>query len=410
MYMKRFFNTFIVGLFVSLLFMAQPVLSAGGFISIKNRLDSGDPAVSALSNGQTFTGIWETNSLNDVAVNVFTDQSGILYVDFSPDKGVSVDETHQFSVDASVNESHILFKGPRSVRLRFENDSGANQTEIRLNTYFGEFENFRHPISETVDDNEAALLARTFPLDVMMQQGLQRGYDEVDKFGSNLTISSTEETVRSFSTGRVVYPDVGGVALTISSGDVDDTSAGAGARTVTITWHDVNNIAQETTISMGGQSAAAIGTGIRSYRIEVLTVGATGSNEGILYVGSGTVTAGVPAVIYSTVAIGENQTEQAFFTIPAGKTGYMHNLHITSVGSGNADAIVRLLSRKNLGQADEPFVLKRKYVIGQDPVSPPGFIDGPYPAGTDVEITAQMTSGGGSIAAEFKMLLVDDQV
>lgn len=391
-----------VALFMVWVGFAPPAQSAGGFVSSNNI------TTTALDNGQTYTGSWELNALNEVMVQVLTDQSGIFSVDFSVNNGTDVDETVQFAVAAGVFEQHVLIKGPRYVRVRFQNDSGSNQTEIRLNIYFGEFVDIRHPLSAITDDDDTTVLTRTFPLDVMMQQSLQRGYDEVDKFGSNIAVSTTEETVRSFSTGRVIYPDVAGVSLTISSGDTDDTSAGAGARTVKVTWHDANNVAQETTVSMDGQSAVAIGTGIRSYRIEVLTIGATGSNEGILYVGSGTVTTGVPAIIYSTVAIGENQTEQSFFTIEAGKTGYMHNLHITAVGTGNADAIVRVLTRKNLGQSDEPFVLKRKYVIGQHPVNPPGFIDGPYAAGTDIEVTAQMTSGAGSIGAEFKILLIDD--
>jgi hypothetical protein len=65
----------------------------------------------------------------------------------------------------------------------------------------------------------------------------------------------------------------------------------------------------------------------------VLTAGTGGVNAGQIYVGTGTVTAGVPANVYGHVAVGDNQSLTGHFTVPAGYTGYLKR---GSISSGTA--------------------------------------------------------------------------
>jgi hypothetical protein len=77
-------------------------------------------------------------------------------------------------------------------------------------------------------------------------------------------------------------------------------------------------------------------------RAIVLTAGSGGVNAGIIYVGTGTVTSGVPANIYTTISgDGSNQTLQAFWTVPADYTAYIYQTNISTGNSSNTRAVLK---------------------------------------------------------------------
>lgn len=122
--------------------------------------------------------------------------------------------------------------------------------------------------------------------------------------------------------------------LTLSSSSANDTAAGTGARTVFVQGLDANYNLITETMSLAGLSAVATANAyLRVFRIFVLTSGSTGSNEGVLYLGSGLITAGVPANKYAIALIGDNMSFAAIYTVPAGYTAYVINA-VTSVGKG----------------------------------------------------------------------------
>jgi len=55
----------------------------------------------------------------------------------------------------------------------------------------------------------------------------------------------------------------------------------------------------------------------------VTTAGTGLANAGIIYIGSGTVTSGVPATIYNVISVGYNNATSSQYTIPADYTGYL---------------------------------------------------------------------------------------
>ena len=66
--------------------------------------------------------------------------------------------------------------------------------------------------------------------------------------------------------------------------------------------------------------------------------------QGIIYVGTGTVTSGVPANIYTTInGDGSNQTLQCFWTVPAGYTAYIYQTNISTGTSSATPAILTTL-------------------------------------------------------------------
>ena len=60
--------------------------------------------------------------------------------------------------------------------------------------------------------------------------------------------------------------------------------------------------------------------------MNVLTAGSGGVNAGTIYVGTGSITAGVPATKIRAAAVGDNQTQCAVYSVPAGYSLYISNV------------------------------------------------------------------------------------
>jgi hypothetical protein len=138
--------------------------------------------------------------------------------------------------------------------------------------------------------------------------------------GYNQATSTTNEPI--WAQSGAAYPSpTSAQTLTISSSSALDTSAGTGARTVLVTYIRFSDMVEVVApFTLNGQTGVTITTdGYAINGIRVLTAGTGGSNAGVIYVGYGAVTLGVPASILSTVVIGKNKAQQAIYTVPATK-------------------------------------------------------------------------------------------
>ena len=179
-----------------------------------------------------------------------------------------------------------------------------------------------------------------FPIAVS-SGALSPSYKEVYKFGNNPVVGNTLETIW-FQGGLYSYPGSAST-MTVSSSDTNDTSAGTGARTVLISGLNGSYVETSETITLNGQTAVTTTNSyLRMNRALVLTAGSGAGNAGVIYVGTGTVTAGVPANIYTTIAVGVNQTLQAFWTVPANYTAYLNQINISTGNSSNTPASLRI--------------------------------------------------------------------
>lgn len=90
-------------------------------------------------------------------------------------------------------------------------------------------------------------------------------------------------------------------------------------------------------------TADSVGTWYRIIRVEGLTYGSTGSNEGIITARHKTTTANV----FSTIQIGDSQSQIAVFTCPAACVTAIRDLHMTiaraAAAAGNAE--LRIMHR-----------------------------------------------------------------
>jgi len=172
---------------------------------------------------------------------------------------------------------------------------------------------------------------------------LSPSYKQVYKFGQNADVGNSLETIW-LEGGLYAYPP-SATTMTVSSSDANDTSAGTGARTIQISGldGDYNEISE--TIILNGQTPVTTSNSyLRMNRAIVLTAGSGGVNAGIIYVGTGTVTSGVPANKYTTInGDGTNQTLQAFWTVPAGYTAYVYQTNISTGSSSATPAVLKTL-------------------------------------------------------------------
>jgi hypothetical protein len=193
------------------------------------------------------------------------------------------------------------------------------------------------------------------PMSTGQQAALQ-----ADANGRILTSSvSLPTTASKFSFGQVSTTSTSQFAVeftayteqtsnarrSIVSTSANDTAAGTGARTVLITYLDSTGAGPFTeTVTLNGTSAVnTISTTICFIeKIEVLTVGSTGSNVGILTLKAAI--AGGGATI-GTIGATANITYWAHHYTPAGKTTYISGLSIgNNASSSGAGSTVVLKS------------------------------------------------------------------
>ena len=172
------------------------------------------------------------------------------------------------------------------------------------------------------------------PFELQVARGQIQGHKTVFKFGNNPDINGSLETIWSHG-GLYSYLAAASV-LKVSSSSANDAAAGTGARTVTLAGLDASYNEISETVSLNGQTEVLTTQSfLRVFRAFVVTAGSGGTAAGTIYMGTGVVTAGVPANVYAEIPLGANQTQMALWTVPAGYTLYITG-GVFSAASNNA--------------------------------------------------------------------------
>jgi hypothetical protein len=179
---------------------------------------------------------------------------------------------------------------------------------------------------------------------LQISRGQIQGHSSVLVFGYNPDVDTAEETVWPDG-GTVPHPTAASV-LKISSSSTDDTSAGTGARTVVIEGLDGNYNVVSEIVTLNGQTAVnTTNSYLYVNSFYVATVGSGGANAGNINAGTGTVTSGVPAVLYDIIAIGYNQRTTGHYCVPAGFTGYMTEGSISAGQASGSTSVTTFLKQ-----------------------------------------------------------------
>jgi len=231
-------------------------------------------------------------------------------------------------------------------------------------------------------------------------EGNIAGHSSLFKFGSNPDVGTSEETI--WQSGGL-YPwaavDLAAGIVKISSTDVDDThTTGTGVRTVTIYGlSSVDSTEINETVSLTGQTP--VNSTLSYYRVNRMicnTAGTTMANEGIIYVGTGAVSSGVPAVKWSTVAVGKNQTLQSIWTVPAGKMLFVTSFFAST--NSNKGTIINIYVRP----PSELFQIKANVYLFSTAIAKSFDFPLVLQAGTDIDCRAIGTASSGGIQFSFE--------
>ena len=237
----------------------------------------------------------------------------------------------------------------------------------------------------------------TEPFELQVSRGQISYHKTKFKFGFNPLVVNSLETV--WAQGGLYTYLSSASTLYISSSSTNDDVGDTGATSAKVSGLDANYNEISVTVDLDGQDAVQLGDAsnwIRVNRIEVLTAGSGGANAGVLYVGTeATPSSGVPVNKYATVAIGDNQTLMALWTVPAGYTAYLYETHITvATEANNKYGIVRLLARPEGGV----FNIKDKFTTVLDTVTQKYNFPLKFEEKTDIEVRAIGSSSNANIA------------
>jgi hypothetical protein len=211
---------------------------------------------------------------------------------------------------------------------------------------------------------------------LQVARGQIPGHSAISVFGYNPDVDTAEESIWPDG-GTVPHPTVASV-LKISSSSTDDTSAGTGARTVTIVGLDGSYNQVSESITLNGQTAVnTTNSYLYVNGFYVASTGSGGANAGNINAGTGVVTAGVPAVLYDIIATGYNNRTTAHYCVPAGYTGYLTTGVITTgqvSGSTSVtaflkqhgqDGIVRVGAVSTLNNGSVQYDFSYPYIISE---------------------------------------------
>lgn len=242
------------------------------------------------------------------------------------------------------------------------------------------------------------------PFDLQVSRGQIQGHRNVTVFGFNPDVDTTQVSVWPLPS-LITFP-ASALQMTVSSSSANDTSAGTGARTIVVQGLDANYNEVTETVTMNGQTAVTMTASLlRVNYAYVATAGSGNSAAGNIYIGTGTVTSGVPATVYDVIKFDYNNTTTGSYTIPAGYTGYVsQGLFSTGQAGGSNQVQGRLLSRgtNNIRMTAAITTLNNgvaNYVF-EYPLA--------IPEKTTLEATAIGSSANNAVSSMFILVLVKE--
>jgi hypothetical protein len=183
------------------------------------------------------------------------------------------------------------------------------------------------------------------PFELQVSRNQISFHQSVTIFGFNGDVDTGPETVWPYG-GLLPFPSTA-LQMSVSSDSTSDTSNGTGARTIYISGLNASHNTVSETVTLNGQTAV---TTVNSYlhinEAYVATAGSGNSAAGSIYIGTGTVTLGVPATVYDIIAFDYNRRVTGSYTVPAGYTAYLMQGLFSAGQAGGSNAVTgRLMTR-----------------------------------------------------------------
>jgi hypothetical protein len=230
-------------------------------------------------------------------------------------------------------------------------------------------------------------------------------YSANRKFGANLVVGTTEEDIWT-NGGTYPWPTAAETVRVRAGGNANDTSAGSGARTVTVEGLNGSGteISEDLTLAGASASSATSATFMRVNRVFVATMGTYGdANAGTITIENTSSTN-----ILATIETGIGQTQQTHYTVPASKTAYL--MHITANVPSAKAVDLKMWQRLDFDDTSAPVGAKR-LVTRIDALETSyeedigGFTS--FAAKTDLWWTGKVDTGTGEADVTYSFVLID---
>ena len=229
--------------------------------------------------------------------------------------------------------------------------------------------------------------------DLNVAAGITTQIANVHKFGAVLTSSADYDTVWTEG-GAYTFPSTAGI-VTVTSSSSQDDSGGTGALTVRLQGLDANYNEVEEDFTLNGTVGVA-GTVefLRTHRAFILTGNNDNNNVGTI---NFTHSVGVTCQI----AAGMGQSQVTFYTVPAGKSGYLRAFAATM--NKNQENTVRLFQK----QVGGVFRVASELNLYNSNMHTTFSIPLYFTEKTDLEVRTY-TGSNATVSSMFDLLVVDN--
>lgn len=204
----------------------------------------------------------------------------------------------------------------------------------------------------------------------------------------------------------IPIPDAAGVQMTVVAEDADDDAGGVGAREVTIEYLDSSDVAQTTTVVMGGLTPVDLSVSDVSF-VNDFYVSGVGSNlisagHIKLYLKSDS------GVVYSLIAGGGNRALMPMYKVPAGKK--LIEIFWNCAESQGKSSVIRLrATAKNGVLIPTIFLFAGNAYLSKNSSGPLHLpLKETMPALTVIKVSGWAKTQGADVSCSFAGLLVDE--
>jgi len=266
----------------------------------------------------------DLSGFDSIVIACKTDRNGKMYLDLSIDNE-NWDSTLAFDVAANINEVHRITVTRRYFRIRFENNSGADQTYFRMQVIVGSHQSLSSPINLTVQRDADSLVVRPIDFNLMVADGLFQNTQNTIKDGirSGITSGNVPQDIWSEGGAYAGFP-----TGTPQEGQI----VVAGADTGTV-WYSYLASATSTDYVFASKEVAGAGNydlGHDIYRCNFAYFVGSATNVSKITIRHKTTTSN----IFVTIDANIGQSYCAAYTVPFGSAIYIDR--ISGVVRGSA--------------------------------------------------------------------------
>ncbi len=226
--------------------------------------------------------------------------------------------------------------------------------------------------------------------EIDIAKGIVEGRVAVDGHGHNLTAAATEETIWTMSSLYTYLTSAEQLKVS-SSVPATDIPASTGAWTVLVHGLNANYrpIIETVTLLNPGPVTTTLSF-LRVFHAHVMTAGTGGKNAGIISVKNN-----ANAVTLSAIAVGENESHMAIYTVPVGLRFIMLEWHGGELAAKESHILLYIREYEALWQLKKEVILKDTSFIF--PMTIPLIV----PERSDIELRCTANAGAGIIFGEF---------